>query len=114
MNFSYLSYEKTISTKVGNFVDVNDVITNYVISSGLTKKEGEEYLFLLTETYENLFGNFFDNISISHILLFEFSEDIVESYLPHKLDDFLIERRIELDSYFGYEYNSSNWVYIRL
>ncbi|MCE7748506.1 MAG: hypothetical protein GPJ51_08905 [Candidatus Heimdallarchaeota archaeon] len=108
LNFSYASNNITISTQVGNFVDFEDVLTSRVVSRSWSRSEGEKYLFLLSETFEDLFGDFFENLTIQYLPLFEFSEAIISSYLPHKLDDFLVERRIELDSYFDYTYDSTN------
>jgi len=108
LNFSYDSNNITLATQVGNSVYYEDVLTSRVVSRSWSKSEEEKYLFFLSETFFELFGDFFDNLTINYLLLFEFSETIIKSYLPHKLNDFLIERRVELDSYFDYIYNSTD------
>lgn len=108
LNFSYANNNITVSTQVGNFIELEDVLTSRVISRSWLKSEGEKYLFLLSETFDNLFGNFFENLTIYYLPMFEFAEDALNSFLPHKLLGFLIEKMIEIDAYFDYSYNSSN------
>ncbi len=110
LNFSYNNNNLTISTQVGNFIDSGDVLTSQVTSSYISKVAEIKYLFLLSRTFDEMFGDFFENLTIQYLILFEFSENIISSYLPHQLDDFLFERRIELDYYFDYTYNRTNHI----
>ncbi|MFW9853359.1 MAG: hypothetical protein ACFFDS_10460, partial [Candidatus Thorarchaeota archaeon] len=108
LNFSYANNNITISSQVGNFVELEDILTNRVISRSWSRSEGEKYLFLLSETFDNLFGSFFENLTIYYLPMFEFSEEALNSYLPHKLEGFLSEKMIEIDAYFDYYYNKTN------
>ncbi len=108
LNFSYVNNNITVSTQVGNFIELEDVLTSRVISSSWSKSEGEKYMFLLSETFENLFGSFFENLTIYYLPMFEFSEEALNTFLPHQMEGFLVEKRIEIDAYFAYSYNSTN------
>jgi len=114
LNFSYANNNITVFTQVKNFVELEDILTSGVISKTWSRSEGEKYIFLLSETFKNLFGSFFEDLTIYYLPMFEFSEDALNSYLPHKLEGFLSEKRVEIDSYFDYYYNKTNTYESRL
>ena len=110
LNFSYNNNNITITTQIRNFIDSKDVLTSKVASVFVSNLEEKKFVFLTSKTFDEIFGDFFENINSQYLVLFEFSEDVISSYLPQKLDEFLYEKRIELDYYFDYNYNETNFI----
>ena len=91
-----------------DFASLNDVFTSKLLRFGWVEDFQELNLFLSSETLFEIFNDFLNDITVYYAPLFEFSDDFLYSHPPHKMTEFLSQKRKELDSFFEYSYNSSN------
>ncbi|MCG3222788.1 MAG: hypothetical protein H7641_15520, partial [Candidatus Heimdallarchaeota archaeon] len=96
LNFSSGSNIVETSLPVSNFVSERDVFTGELLHYSWAEPFHEENLFLVSETFYEIFEEFIESITIYYVPLFEFSDAFLKSRPPHQMIEYLGKKRQEL------------------